>query len=117
MNDTSGGKMDSNTLEELIRSRRSIRKWKKEKISDELIVKAIELGTWAPNGGNSQSWHFVIVRMQRSSKWRTWFRPHGQNCFWRRRQHREDMPRYQKNGSSGEMPVLLSALPRNIRVP
>lgn len=54
--------MDIETLEKLIKSRRSIRKWKKEEVSDELLKKAVELATWAPNGGNYQGWHFVVVK-------------------------------------------------------
>jgi len=121
MNDTSGGKMDSNTLEELIRSRRSIRKWKKEKISDELIVKAIELGTWAPNGGNSQSWHFVIVKnpavikemadvvQTTIDKIGSW--PEAAAC-------KEEMTRYQKNGSYWRnAPVILGAFARKYQSP
>jgi nitroreductase len=54
--------MDIEALERLIKSRRSIRKWKKEMVPDGLLMKAIELGTWAPNGGNFQIWHFVVVK-------------------------------------------------------
>ena len=54
--------MDIETLERLIKTRRSIRKWKKEEVSDELLKKAVELATWAPNGGNYQGWHFVVVK-------------------------------------------------------
>jgi nitroreductase len=54
--------MDTETLEKLVKGRRSIRKWKKEDVPDDLIKKAIELGTWAPNGGNYQGWHFRIAK-------------------------------------------------------
>ena len=54
--------MDIEPLERLIKSRRSIRKWKKEMVPDELLMKVIELGTWAPNGGNFQIWHFVVAK-------------------------------------------------------
>jgi nitroreductase len=49
-------------LEELVKGRRSIRQWKKKDVPDESIRKAIELATWAPNGGNFQGWRFVIVK-------------------------------------------------------
>jgi nitroreductase len=48
-------------LEEIIKGRRSIRKWKSDEIPDDLLKKAIELATWAPNGGNFQAWTFKIV--------------------------------------------------------
>jgi nitroreductase len=54
--------MDSEALEKLIKGRRSIRRWTSENVPDELLIKAVELATWAPNGGNFQGWHFKIVR-------------------------------------------------------
>jgi len=54
--------MNIQDLEKLIKGRRSIRQWKKEDIPDELLRKAVELATWAPNGGNYQGWRFVIVK-------------------------------------------------------
>ena len=49
-------------LEKMIKGRRTIRKWKKQDVSDDLIRKAIEVATWAPNGGNYQGWRFVAVK-------------------------------------------------------
>jgi nitroreductase len=54
--------MDLQAFERLIKGRRSIRRWKKEEVSDYLLKKAIELATWAPNGGNFQGWHFIVVK-------------------------------------------------------
>jgi len=54
--------MDLQVLGKLIQGRRSIRRWKKEEVSDELLRKAVELATWAPNGGNYQGWHFVAIK-------------------------------------------------------
>ncbi|MCJ7744339.1 MAG: nitroreductase family protein, partial [Dehalococcoidales bacterium] len=48
-------------LEKLIKSRRSIRRWQDKKVPEELLLKAIEMATWAPNGGNQQNWHFYVV--------------------------------------------------------
>lgn len=48
-------------LEKLIRSRRSIRKWQDKPVSQELLMKAIELATWAPNAGNQQNWRFYVI--------------------------------------------------------
>ncbi len=55
-------KMDMKDLEELIKTRRSIRRWTPDEVPDEMLKKAVELATWAPNGGNYQGWHFVIVK-------------------------------------------------------
>jgi nitroreductase len=55
-------KMDIQELEKLIKGRRSVRQWKKRDVSDDLLKKAVELATWAPNGGNYQGWQFVVVK-------------------------------------------------------
>ncbi len=54
--------MDITDLERLIKSRRSIRRWKPVEVPEEMLKKAVELATWAPNGGNYQGWYFVIVK-------------------------------------------------------
>jgi len=54
--------MELQELEKLIKGRRTIRKWKRQDVSDDLIRKAIEVATWAPNGGNYQGWRFVAVK-------------------------------------------------------
>jgi nitroreductase len=48
-------------LSKLIKTRRSIRKFQDKPVPEDLIVKALELATWAPNGGNHQAWRFLIV--------------------------------------------------------
>jgi len=47
---------------ELIRGRRSIRKFEPGMIDESIIQKIVEMGTWAPSGLNNQPWRFVIVR-------------------------------------------------------
>ena len=56
--------MDLQELEKLVKGRRSIRQWKKEDVPDALLKKAVELATWAPNGGNYQGWRFIVVKDQ-----------------------------------------------------
>lgn len=48
-------------LSRLIKTRRSIRKFQDKPVPEEILVKALELATWAPNGGNQQAWRFLIV--------------------------------------------------------
>ena len=43
--------MELTDLASLIRSRRSIRRWQDREVSEDLLLQAIELATWAPNGG------------------------------------------------------------------
>lgn len=47
---------------ELVKRRRSIRKFKTDPIPDETIEKIIEAARWAPSGFNLQPWEFVVVR-------------------------------------------------------
>ncbi len=54
--------MEIQQLEKLIKGRRTIRKWKAQEVPQELLKKAIELATWAPNGGNFQGWRFIVVK-------------------------------------------------------
>ena len=53
--------MELADLETLIKTRRSVRKWKDQAVPEELLAKAVELATWAPNGGNQQNWRFYII--------------------------------------------------------
>ena len=50
-----------NDLGNLIRSRRSIRSWQEKEVPQELLLQAIEMATWAPNGGNQQNWRFYLI--------------------------------------------------------
>lgn len=52
------------SLNELIGTRRSIRKFTEEPVSDKDLREIIEAGIRAPSGCNSQCWHFVAVRQK-----------------------------------------------------
>jgi nitroreductase len=47
---------------ELVRTRRSIRRYKKEAVPEDLLEKILEAGRWAPSASNSQPWKFIILR-------------------------------------------------------
>lgn len=47
---------------EVIRKRRSIRKFESTPIPDEDIIRLIEAAVTAPSGCNSQCWHFVALK-------------------------------------------------------
>lgn len=53
--------MEFTELENLIKTRRSVRKWQNKPVPEEMLLKAIALATWAPNGGNQQNWHFYVI--------------------------------------------------------
>ena len=45
-----------------IKARRSVRNYRQQEISEEIINRIIEAGNYAPSGMNSQQWRFVVVR-------------------------------------------------------
>ena len=51
-----------NLVLEVIRKRRSIRKYKPEQITDDELSQIIESGRVAPSGGNNQTSHFVVIQ-------------------------------------------------------
>ncbi len=54
--------MDYDSLLELVKTRRSIRRFKPDPIPDEYVDKIIEVARWAPSGFNMQPWEFVVVK-------------------------------------------------------
>ena len=49
-------------LLDLVKNRRSTRRFKSDSVPDEYITKIIEVARWAPSGFHTQSWEFAIVR-------------------------------------------------------
>jgi nitroreductase len=47
---------------DIIKSRRSVRKFTAEPVSDELMETILEAGRWAPSGLNNQPWRFAVIR-------------------------------------------------------
>ena len=47
---------------EVIKTRRSIRKFTDEPVDNETIDKIIDAGIWAPSGLNNQPWKFGVIR-------------------------------------------------------
>lgn len=43
-------------------SRRSIRKYTSEKVSDELVSEILKVGMYAPSANDQRPWHFIVVR-------------------------------------------------------
>jgi len=56
--------MDYDSLLELVKKRRSIRKFKPEPIPDEYVDKITEVARWSPSGANSQPWEFIVIKKQ-----------------------------------------------------
>lgn len=51
----------SDCLRELIRSRRSVRKFQSNPVNAEVLERIISSALWAPSGENKQPWHIVVV--------------------------------------------------------
>ena len=45
-----------------ISSRRSIRRYKPERVMEDHLKKILEAGRQAPSAGNRQPWHFIVIR-------------------------------------------------------
>ena len=54
--------LSSQNLFDIISTTRTMRRLKPDPVPDELIVKILEAGTRAPTGGNSRTWHFIVVK-------------------------------------------------------
>ena len=50
------------TLEEVIRTRRSVRSFDSRPIEPEKLDRVLELATKAPSAGNKQPWRFIVVQ-------------------------------------------------------
>ena len=46
---------------DVLNGRRSIRKYKTEKIENEILIKLAQAAVTAPNGGNAQPWDFIFI--------------------------------------------------------
>jgi nitroreductase len=53
--------LDTAELAKLIKTRRSIRVFQDKPVPEALLIQAVELATWAPNGGNGQNWRWYII--------------------------------------------------------
>jgi nitroreductase len=54
--------VQSQDIFDIIRTTRTMRRLKPDPVPDDLIIKILDAGTRAPNGGNNQTWHFVVVK-------------------------------------------------------
>ncbi|MBT8333711.1 MAG: nitroreductase family protein [Desulfobacterales bacterium] len=47
---------------QVLKTRRSIRKFRKSEVTSELVEKLIAAAMLAPSAGNQQSWQFIVIR-------------------------------------------------------
>ena len=50
------------SLKDVIRQRRSIRKYTNQPVPDQLVLDVLEAASWAPSAHNSQPWRFIILQ-------------------------------------------------------
>jgi nitroreductase len=55
-------------VSEAIRTRRSIRKYRAQKVEDDKLDRVLEAGRLAPSARNMQEWRFVVVRDEPTRK-------------------------------------------------
>ena len=53
--------MSFDYLKDLILKRRSIRRFKDEKIDEKALIELIDIARWAPSAGNLQSWDIILI--------------------------------------------------------
>jgi len=70
--------MDADALLELVRLRRSTRRFRPDDVPLASIEKMLEIARWAMSGANAQPWEFVVVRekelLQKIAE--SWYEPH-----------------------------------------
>ena len=49
-------------LERLLTTQRAVRLFSEQPVDDTLLERAIRAATFAPSGGNSQPWRFIVIR-------------------------------------------------------
>src|SRR4030066_489678 len=49
-------------ISEVIKTRKSIRRYKPDPIPDEILDKILEAARWAPTGENYQPWRFIVIK-------------------------------------------------------
>jgi nitroreductase len=58
----------ANDILNLIKQRRSIRKFEKENVSHDFILKILEAGRYAPSAANNQPWRFYVITKEENIK-------------------------------------------------
>ena len=59
----------TDTLETLLKGRRSVRKYQARPVARELIEQILEAARWAPSPHGRQPWRFVVLTRQEAKAW------------------------------------------------
>ncbi len=55
-------------LNDIIRERRSIRRFREKDVSQEVLDQVLEAVRWTPSGGNIQPWEVIVIRAQETKR-------------------------------------------------
>lgn len=61
MSSNTASATSSDSLYELMRTQRAVRRLRPDPIPDAVLERIMQAATWAPTGGNQQPWRFVMV--------------------------------------------------------
>ena len=53
-------------VEEVIRKRKAVRRFKPDPIPDDVLLRILEAGRLAPSSKNSQPWHFIVIKNKKT---------------------------------------------------
>lgn len=54
--------MDKESFWDVVKNRRSVRRFKPDPVPDEYVKKMLDMARWAMSGANGQPWEFVVVK-------------------------------------------------------
>lgn len=63
------GQINRDEFYELVRSRQSIRQFKKQEVPSDVLSRVLEAGLHAPSGKNRQNWRFFVVQGQKRDEY------------------------------------------------
>ena len=66
-----------NDVLNLLKTRRSIRKYKNKPVEEEKIEKCLEAARWAPSASNRQPWEFIVVKDENTKRKLSTIHPYG----------------------------------------
>jgi nitroreductase len=66
-----------NDVLNLLKTRRSIRKYKSKPVEEEKIEKCLEAARWAPSASNRQPWEFIVVKDENIRRKLSTIHPHA----------------------------------------
>jgi len=55
-------------VKEAVKTRRSIRKYRRIAVDDQQILECLEVAKWAPSANNSQPWEFIVIGNPETTK-------------------------------------------------